>query len=162
MQRLLPQPVMSLLIFGLWLILAEAPGVGQVLIALSLAMGLPLATRSFWPDPPRLRAVRAGLRLLALVLADIVTANIEVARQVVGPIGRLRPQFLEVPLGIEDPFVATILGSIISLTPGTVSVEVDRERDLLLVHALHVEDAEAAVARIKARYEAPLKEVFGC
>ncbi|MBW8271157.1 Na+/H+ antiporter subunit E [Caldovatus aquaticus] len=162
LRRLLPQPVMSLLIFGLWLILAEAPGRGQVLIALALAIGLPPATRAFWPDPPRLRAPGAGLRLLAVVLADIVVANIEVARRVAGPVARLRPAFLEVPLAIADPFVATILGSIVSLTPGTVSVEIDRGRGVLLVHALHVEDPAAAVARIKARYEAPLKEVFGC
>ena len=96
------------------------------------------------------------------MLADIVTANLEVARQVVGPVERLRPGFLEVPLDVADPFVATVLGSVVSLTPGTVSVEIERDRRVLLVHALHVEDAGAAVARIKARYEAPLKEVFGC
>ena len=161
-RRLLPQPVMGLLIFGLWLILAEAPGVGQVLIALALAVGLPLAARGFWPDPPRMRSPGAGLRLAGVVLADIVAANVEVARQVVGPVERLRPGFLEVPLDIADPFVATVLGSIVSLTPGTVSAEIERDRDVLLVHALHVEDAGAAVARIKGRYEAPLKEVFGC
>ena len=161
-RRLLPQPVLSLLILGLWLILAEAPGVGQILIGLALAFGLPLATRGFWPDPPRVRSLGAGLRLLGVVLADIVTANLEVARRVVGPIRRLRPGFVEVPLDLADSFVATVLGSIVSLTPGTVSVEIERERGVLLVHALHVEDAQAAAARIKARYEAPLKEVFGC
>lgn len=162
MSRLLPQPVLSLLIFGLWLTLAPAPSIGQLLLAALLALGLPWATRSFWPNPSRVRDAGTGLRLLGRVLADIVVANLEVARQVVGPIGRLRPSFLEVPLDLEDSFVASIFGSIISLTPGTVSVDIDRERRVLLVHALHVEDADAAVARMKARYEAPLKKVFGC
>jgi multicomponent K+:H+ antiporter subunit E len=58
--------------------------------------------------------------------------------------------------------VATILGSIITLTPGTVSIDIDRERRILHVHALDVEDTAGLVSEIKTRYEAPLKEIFGC
>jgi len=162
LRRALPQPVMSLLIFGLWLALAPAPGPGQLLLAALLGLGLPWLTRRFWPDPPRVAEIGTGLRLIGRVLRDILIANLEVARRVVGPIRSLRPAFLEVPLDIADPFVATLLGSIVSLTPGTVSVEIDRHRRILLVHALHVEDQAAAIAQIKARYEAPLRKVFGC
>ena len=160
--RILPQPVMSGLILGLWLVLAPAPTTGQVLIGLVLAVGLPWVTRSFWPDRPRLASLGAGLRLLGVFLADIVLANLVVARQILGPPGRLRPGFVEVPLDLRDPFVATLLGSMVSLTPGTVSVEIDRGRWVLLVHALHLEDAAEAAAGIKSRYETPLREVFGC
>jgi len=162
LHRLLPQPAMSLLILGLWLVLAPAPTTGQVIIGLVLALGLPRLTRRFWPDPPRLAHGGAALLLVGRVLGDIVAANLVVARQILGPTSRLRPGFLEVPLDLRDPFPATLLGSIVSLTPGTVSVDIDRERWVLLVHALHVEDASAAVAEIKARYEAPIRRVFGC
>jgi len=160
--RIVPQPVLSLLILVLWLVLASDPGPGQFLLGGVLALGVPHLTRTFWPDPPRLADPVAGVRLVGVVLFDIVTANIEVARRVVGPTASLRPDFLEVPLALENPFVATIFGSIVSLTPGTVSCEIDRERWTLLVHALHVEDPAAFVARIKSRYETPLKQVFGC
>jgi len=160
MRRLLPQPVLSGLILGLWLVLVPAPSLGQVLIGLNLALVLPWATRGFWPDRPRLADGGAALRLVGVVLADIIVANFEVARQVLGPPARLQPGFLEVPLDIRDPFVASMLGSIVSLTPGTVSIEIDR--GVLLVHALHVSDAAAAVAGIKSRYETPLRKVFAC
>jgi multicomponent K+:H+ antiporter subunit E len=160
MNRLLPQPLLSLIIFGLWLVLAPAPSTGQIIIAVVLALVLPWATRGFWPNRPHVADVLAGLRLVAVVLFDIVTANIQVARQVIGPPHKLRPAFLEVPLDIQDPFVATILGSIITMTPGTLSVEI--EDKVLLVHALHVTDAAAAIASIKSRYEMPLKKVFAC
>jgi multicomponent K+:H+ antiporter subunit E len=162
MSHVLPRPVLSLLILGLWLVLAPAPTTGQVLIGLALAVALPLVTRGFWPGEVRVRRPLVALRLLAVVFADIVTANLLVARQVLGPPELLRPGFLEVPLGIDDPFVSTLLGSIVSLTPGTVSVDIDRGRGVLCVHALHVADAAAAVAQIKSRYEAPLREVFAC
>ncbi len=160
--RIIPQPAMSLLILGLWLILAPAPTSGQVLIGLILALLLPHLTGGFWPNRPRLHRPGAALRLIGVVLADIFAANWLVARQVLGRLDRLRPAFFEVPLDIEDPFIATLLGSIVSLTPGTVSVEIDHPRHMLLVHALHLDSEAEAVAQIKSRYEAPLREVFGC
>ncbi len=160
MRRILPMPVLSLLILGLWLVLAPAPTLGQILIGLSLALVLPWLTRGFWPDRPRLADPIAALLLTLRVLADIVVANLEVARRVLGPVGQLRPAFLEVPLDIRDPFVASLLGSIVSLTPGTVSIDI--EDGVLLVHALHVTDADAAIAEIKTRYETPLRKAFAC
>lgn len=160
--RLLPQPVLSLLIAALWLGLAGSASVGQVLLATLLGLTLPRLTQAFWPDRPRLARPIAGAKLAVIVLFDIVVANWQVARRVLGPLDRLHPRFIEVPLDIEDNFVATILGGIVSMTPGTVSVDIDQERRLLLVHALDAEDPEAAIRIIKSRYEAPLKEAFQC
>jgi len=161
-RRLLPQPIVSLAILCLWLGLAGHVSVGQILLGTLLGLLIPFLTQGFWPDPPRIARPLVGARLAATVLFDIVVANWQVARRVLGPIDRLHPSFIEVPLDLTDEFVATILGSIVSLTPGTVSVDIDRERGLLLVHALDVEDTEALIRTIKARYEAPLKEVFQC
>lgn len=162
LRRLLPRPLLSLAILALWLALAPEPSLGQLLLGAILALALPPLTRAFWPDPPRIADWPAAIGLGFRVLVDIITANIDVARRIVGPLERLRPAFLDVPLDIDDPLVATILGSIVSLTPGTVSCEIDRARRVLLVHALHVDDPQAQVAAIKARYEAPLKKVFAC
>jgi multicomponent K+:H+ antiporter subunit E len=162
MSRVVPQPMMSLLVLGLWLVLAPAPTLGQVLIGVALAVLLPWMTQGFWPGYRRVRDIGAAVRLVGVVLYDIVTANVLVARQVLGPMAALKPGFFEVPLDVEDPFVATLLGSIVTLTPGTVGVDIDRARGVLLVHALHVEDSAAEAAQIKARYEAPLRKVFGC
>lgn len=162
--KVLPQPVTSLLIFGLWLALSGL-GVGSLLMAALLAVLLPLLTRHFWPEPPRVRNFGAALRLVGRVLIDIVTANLTVARQVLGPVAKLRPAFFEVPVDVKDPFVATLLGGIISLTPGTVTIDIEMEEERpvrLRVHGLDVPDEAAAIAAIKARYEAPLKEIFGC
>jgi multicomponent K+:H+ antiporter subunit E len=158
----LPFPLLSLIIFILWIGLAPAPTPGQALLGGIIALVMPHLTRNFWPNAPRIRKPLAGMRLVGVVLFDIVTANVEVARQVIGPTRKLRPGFLAVPLDIDDPFIATVFGSIISLTPGTVSCDIDRKRKVVLVHALNIDDPHASVTRMKARYEAPLKEVFGC
>lgn len=161
-RAILPYPVLSLAILALWLALAQTISTGQVLLGGALALAIPIFTARFWPDRPRTVRLVPATRLFFVVLADIVLANIAVARLILGPLGRLHPSFFELPLDIRDHFVATVLGSIISLTPGTVSVDIDRERWTILVHALDVDDAEAMMRHIKTRYEAPLREVFSC
>lgn len=162
MRRLLPRPALSTAIFLVWLILANAPSPGTLFLGALLACVIPFATRSFWPDPPRIARPRVAVKLAARVAVDIVLANWAVARRVVGPIDALKPAFIEVPLDLRDPMVATILGSIVTLTPGTVSIDVDQKRWVLFFHALDAPDPEELVRQIKRQYEAPLKEIFAC
>jgi multicomponent K+:H+ antiporter subunit E len=67
-----------------------------------------------------------------------------------------------VPLDLRDPFVATLLGSVVSLTPGTVSIDVDQQRWMLLVHALDAPDPQALIDEIKERYERRSRRSFAC
>jgi len=87
-------------------------------------------------------------------------SNVEVARRILGPESALRPGFVELPLALTDPFAIATLAGIITMTPGTLSCAVAPDARTLLVHALHLEDADALVAEIKSRYEAPLMEIF--
>jgi multicomponent K+:H+ antiporter subunit E len=160
--RVLPRPYLSIAIFTLCIVLNDAASAGSALLGAVLALAIPPLTARFWPDPPRVRHAGAVLRLVVIVLVDIVLASLSVARRVLGPPQRLRPAFIDVPLDLRDPYIATILGSIVSLTPGTVSIDVDRDRWVLQVHVLDVEDASALIAAIKTRYESPLKEIFEC
>lgn len=161
-QRFLPHPLTSLAIFVLWMLLAETPSIGNLLVALFLALLLPWLMTGFWRDRVVIVRPLLAVRLLCVFIFDILVANMAVARLVLGPTDKLQPQFVEVPLDVHDTFVATLLASVLALTPGTVSVDVDRERWVLLLHALHVEDAGSLIASVKGRYEAPMKEIFGC
>lgn len=160
--RLLPQPIVTLGIIGLWMALAAGLSLGNLLLAVILGVMIPLLTQGFWPGQPTIARPLLAIALFARVVVDIVVANLEVARLVIGPLDRLTPAFVEVPLDIEDPFVATLLASIVSLTPGTVSIDIDRDRHVLQVHALNVVNEAQLIATIKRRYEAPLKEIFEC
>lgn len=162
MSRLFPLPFTSFAILVLWLILASSYTAGSLVMGALVAVFIPLWTVRFWPDRPLVRRPLRAVSFALLVLRDIVAANIVVARQVLGPLSRIRPGFVEVPLDLDDPFVATILGGIVTLTPGTVSIDIDMDRRLLHVHALDVPDPDALIAEIKSRYEQPLKEIFGC
>lgn len=161
-ERLFPNPLLSVAILALWVALAHEPGIGDALLGASLGIVVPLLTRHFWEDAPRITNFYKALLLFLRVLGDIVVANVHVARLVLGPSNRLAPAFIEVPLTVRHPLVATMLGSVVSLTPGTVSVDIDQDRNVLLVHALDVRDEAQVVHNIKSRYEAALLEIFEC
>lgn len=161
MKRLLPHPVLSLVLAAIWLLLNVTLAPGHVLLALGLGLALPILTSRFWPNAPRIRRHGPLLRYLAVFLYDVVVANIQVAGWILRPQHQLRPRFLFVPLEVRHPFTITVLTSTISLTPGTVSSHISADRRLLIVHCLHTDDDEATVRAIKERYERPLKEIFG-
>lgn len=160
--KLFPHPALSIAIFILWMALNNASSLAQAVMGAILATGLPILTIRFWPEPPAHAKISVAGRLFFVLLWDILVASLEVAKLVLGPIKRIKPAFVEIPLDIQDPFVGTLLASIVSLTPGTVSIDIDQSRRILLLHVLDVDDQEALIQLIKTRYEKPLKEIFSC
>lgn len=162
-RRGLPSPWLSLLLALSWLLLNESASPGNLLLAALLGLLLPWLSARYRPDTPRLRQPGVILRLGAVVLRDIVLSNIDVARRVLGPESAIQSRFVWVPLDLRDPHAIVALAGIITMTPGTLSSDLSDDRRHLLVHALHCPDdaAEAQlIADIKARYEAPLREIF--
>lgn len=162
MKRWLPQPLFSLFLSLVWLLLNNTVAPGQLLLGAILAVALPLFTVRFWPDRPRLRKPLMLLRYIAVLFWDIILANLTVARLILGPTARLRPAFIRLPLELRNEFAIVVLANTISLTPGTVSSDLSPDQRTLLIHALDVEDPAQAIARIKQRYEKPLQEIFEC
>jgi multicomponent K+:H+ antiporter subunit E len=162
MRRLMPRPALSLTLLLLWAALSNSVAAGTLLLGILLALLLPHIVAPFWPDALRIRNPGLVMRFGARIAWDMLLANWAVARRVVGPVAALHPAFVEVPLDLRDPFAATVLGSIVSLTPGTVSIDVDRGRWILQVHALDAPDPQALVSHIKQHYEIPLREIFAC
>lgn len=160
--RWLPMPVHSLLLLLVWLLLNNTLAPGHLLLGTLLALVIPLLCAPLQTPQPSVRRPLLALRYILRVLGDIVVANLEVARLVLGPMRKLQPAFVAVPLDLAEAFPQTVLASTVSLTPGTVSAELSEDRRWLYVHALHLTDEQALIDTIKSRYEAPLKEIFAC
>lgn len=159
-RKYVPHPWLTLFLFGIWQLLMNNLSPITIATGALLALGIPLLTKRFWPNPPRLRRPLILLRLGVRIIFDIVVANIQVARLILGPTENLRPAFVEYPLLLTDPLAVSVLASIISLTPGTVTADVSPDHQTLLIHALDVADEEILIRTIQTRYEKPLLEVF--
>jgi multicomponent K+:H+ antiporter subunit E len=162
MRRWLPHPLLAAVLAASWLMLTGERTFAHLLLGIALGVIIPLAISPFLEHLPKVLSARAAIALTLRVTWDIVLANIAVSRLVLGPTGRLRPAFLHVPLALTHPQSIALLASIITMTPGTVSVTVNDGKRELLVHALDCADPEQTIAGIKSRYEQPLLEIFGC
>lgn len=158
---MLPHPLITLTLTGIWLLLVNSAAPGQIALGLTLGWAIPLFTRRFWPETPRIHRPWVLLRFIVRVLGDIVIANLNVARLILGRPERLRPAFFSVPLALKSDLAISLLANTVCLTPGTVSSRLSRDRRYLLVHTLDAaEDPATLAATLKARYEAPLQEIF--
>jgi multicomponent K+:H+ antiporter subunit E len=165
LRRLLPHPFLSLLLVVCWLWLNNTLEPGHVLLGTVLGVAIPYVTRRFWPEPLVVRRPLRVVEYAAVVLYDVVVANLQVTVIILGPMSRLRPAFVRVPLELRTDFAVTVLASTVTLTPGTVSVEVEDDgtgRRRLVVHALRCLDPDDMVRTIKERYERRLKEILEC
>jgi multicomponent Na+:H+ antiporter subunit E len=83
-------------------------------------------------------AVVQFLRFLAILAREIVLASISVAKLALGPLDRLRSGFIAVPLDARSDLEITVFANSITLTPGTITVHVDRARRTLVMHAIDI------------------------
>jgi multicomponent K+:H+ antiporter subunit E len=162
MRRLLPHPLLSVLLLACWLLLNNSLAPGHVVLGAFIAVAIPFFTRRFWPDPLVLRRPLKIVEYALVVLGDVVVASLQVAALILGPRSRLAPAFVRVPLDVRTDFAAAVLASTVTLTPGTVSVEIEDGPDgrVLIVHALRCLDPAALVRDIKFRYERRLREIL--
>jgi multicomponent K+:H+ antiporter subunit E len=154
-------PWLSLLLGTSWLLLQHSLATVHLLSAVSLGLLLPRLLHDFLPRPSGLRLrLRPALRLFVVVLWDIVRSNFTVARLILGPLSRPQPAWVTLPLTLTNPTAISLLATIITNTPGTVSCTVDEPLHQILIHALDCDDVQQIVTEIKVRYEAPLQAIF--
>ncbi|SDG00712.1 Na+/H+ antiporter subunit E [Alloyangia pacifica] len=160
-QRLFPHPLLSVALVIIWQLLANQPSINSLVFGIILGVLLPFATAAYWPNRPQVTRPWKLIPYGLLVAWDIITANVTVAMIVLfKPNRNIHSAWVNIPLDIRTPEAITALAGTITLTPGTVSVDLSDEGHALLVHALHADDPEAVARKIKHRYERRLKEIF--
>jgi multicomponent K+:H+ antiporter subunit E len=102
-----------------------------------------------------------ALVFVLIYLWEIVLSTARIAVLVLSPKPRLNPCFVEVPLDLRGELPRFLFACLISMTPGSMSVGLDQENNVLLVHLLDAPDPAAAVAEMKAVFEKPLVRIFG-
>ena len=159
MRTWLPYPLLTAVLLGIWLLLAQSVSPGQLLLGSVAAILAARAMAALRPERPTLGRLRPAFRLAGFVLQDIVRSNLAVAGLVLFPRPR-RSGFILVPLDLHDRHGLAMLALILTATPGTSWVDLDSRKRTLLIHVLDLVDEDALIAQIKSRYEAPLLEVF--
>ena len=102
-----------------------------------------------------------AILFVLIYLWEVTLSTYRLALQVLSPRLEMNPRFIEVPLDLTGEMPRFLFACLISMTPGTMSVGLDRERGVLLVHVLDAPDPEAAIREMKTVFEKPLLRLFG-
>lgn len=130
-------------------------GFGFVLGFLALAWLRPLPdTRSYVRKLPR------AVGLLLFVLWELLLSSLRVAWEVVTPRPRRRLGVVAVPLDAETDEEITLLACLITLTPGTISLDLSEDRKKLYVHSMFMTDPEECRREIKEGFERRVLELL--
>lgn len=154
------RPLLLLLMTFLWLAVT-----GSITL-LNLLLGLAVSAASLWLVRFQVDSSWVKVRPLQLLLLcglffkELALSAIKVAILVVQPKMKLKPGIFAFPLSVTRDFEITLLANLITLTPGTLSVDVSADRRILYVHALDCSDPTAARRDIANGFERRIKEAF--
>jgi multicomponent Na+:H+ antiporter subunit E len=97
---------------------------------------------------------------LLYFLKELILANLRVAFDILTPKNYLEPGIVEVPLDVKSDLEITLFANLVTLTPGTLSLDVSADRKILYVHVMYLQDEEHFMCELKEGLEKRLIEVM--
>ncbi len=101
-----------------------------------------------------------AIKFMFYFIKELIKANIIVAYDIITPKDYMKPGIVAIPLDAKTNLEITLLANLITLTPGTLSLDVSNDKKTLYVHGLYVNDAESFRKEIKEGLEKRLLEVL--
>lgn len=137
-----------------WQVLLAGSIVATLLVFIFPAHGFLFAGTRFSRETPSL-----VFGYLSLFVRELVKSNLDVARRVVSPQLQINPGIVEIKTKLKHPTYRLILANSITLTPGTLTVEMID--DSLFIHWIDVtgKDVESATREISAKFESYLMQL---
>jgi len=121
----------------------------------SLLIGFTIGYAALWMIQPLIgtstyhRRVYAWIKLVVMFHYELIVSSLAVAVDVLTPRHRSNPAILEMPLDVKSDAGILLVTNLISLTPGTLSIDVSADRKTLIVHAMFADDKDALLASLK-------------
>lgn len=106
------------------------------------------------------RRLPASVAVVAVFLKELVIANFRVAVAILSPLEKLEPGIVAVPIELETDLEITLLANMLTLTPGSLTLDVSEDRRTLYVHVFHLTDPEEVRREVKHGFERRIKELF--
>ncbi|WP_131783204.1 Na+/H+ antiporter subunit E [Legionella gresilensis] len=100
------------------------------------------------------------IHFMLVFIWEILVANLRVAYDVITPRYRAKPGVIAIPLDCRTDIEITLLAIVISLTPGTLALDVSTDKKKLYIHAMFIMDKDRLIAEIKNRFEKPIMRIL--
>ncbi len=101
------------------------------------------------------------LDLFCYFFMQLIAANLQVARLLFVPNRSITPAIIALPIELDSNFAIYTLSSMITLTPGTLSLELSNNKRLLYIHVLHTKSPEQTVNDLHLGFHQRVRRAFG-
>jgi multicomponent Na+:H+ antiporter subunit E len=128
---------------------------GFILGYLALWLLQPISRQSIY-----FRRARTAISFVLFFVWELVKANVRVAASVLGPTERLQPGVVAIALDVKSDLGITLLANLITLTPGTLTLDISADQRVIYVHTIHLEDPQAFRRQIKSGFERRVQELL--
>lgn len=104
--------------------------------------------------------VQASVAFVLFFLWELTKSNFRVAYDLVTPQDLMKPGVVAIPLEARTDTEITLLANLITLTPGTLSLDLSTDRRVLYVHAMYIDNADSLRREIKEGFEQRVLELL--
>jgi multicomponent Na+:H+ antiporter subunit E len=154
----------GLLLLNLMLALTWAALQGELnsvnlAVGFFISAGLIYLFRRMFFGPLYFRQTVMSLTLALVFIKELLKSNIAVLRVVLSPRLRVRSGVIALPTELTNEVALTVLANMITLTPGTLTLDISPDRRYLYVHTLNLDDPEEVKREIQEAFEVYLREL---
>lgn len=155
------QFILNLFIATLWLLLQDEviPQFSTFLMGFIVGIGILYAMHRFYGTQFYLRRVFSIIKLLWLFNWELLLSSYSVIRQITTPKLNITPGIFTYKTALKGDWEITALALLLTLTPGSVVMEVSEEGDMFYIHAMDIEQSKEAVIRSIGKFEQAIMEV---
>lgn len=154
------QLILNIILACLWMFLESSFSFATFIIGFIIGIFLLLFMRRFLGSRFYIFRLFALVKLVFLFLHDLIVSTIHVSRIVLKKDMNIRPGIFRYDTTLETDWEVTMLALLITLTPGTLSIDISDDYKAIYVHSLHVPNIEEEIATIRKSYEGAIMEVF--
>ncbi|MET1030962.1 Na+/H+ antiporter subunit E [Domibacillus tundrae] len=153
------QILLNVFLAFLWMFLQVSFSARTFIIGYLLGLIVMIGMRRFFNGRFYLHRVWAVTYLFLLFVKELIKANLDVLKLVLRPKLNIRPGIFALETELKSDWEVTLLANLITLTPGTLVVDVSDDNKILYIHAIDIEDVREAADSIKNSFEKAIMEV---
>lgn len=153
------QILLNVCLAFVWMFLTVSFNGASFIIGYVIGLLIIFMLRRFFHSRFYLVPVFVVVKLLFIFLKELVLSNIAVAKIVIKPSLHVEPAIFALPTQLKKEWEITVLAMLITLTPGTLVLDVSDDKSTLYIHALNSPDVQEAIQSIKQSFEKTIMEV---
>lgn len=153
------QVLLNLFIAFLWMFLQDEWSFLAFVIGYLVGLLVLFSLRRFFPTSFYMRRFFAMVKLFLLFVRESIVSSVAIIREVIRPQIKVSPGIFKMETDLESDLEITLLALLLTLTPGSVVMEVSPNKKVFYLHALSLPDSKEAVFKSQKKYEKAIKEV---